>query len=332
MTRRRLIGIVGVIVLVAAVGYLGAGTVVYNQLTNVTAKCGGRYAENTPLSFTTQGLQQTLDTRPYLMKSYEEVSFPSRGDAVTLSAWYVPALTSHPENAPAVIVVHGVNDCKRSPAALLAAGMLNRNGFNVLLVDLRNMGDSQKDDGRYAGGTKEYRDVLGAWDWLIASKGIPAQRIGLFGYSLGAGTVMIATGEEPRIAATWEDSGYADIEVAIQAELKRNHYPAWLEPGGILIGKLMTGNDLSAHSPLEEIGKLNGRPFFITHGDADQRLSVQYAYDLAAALRAQGRQIEPWILHGSGHVGGMFDYPVPYENRLVTFFSKSLGLDSNFVM
>ena len=42
------------------------------------------------------------------------------------------------------------------------------------------------------------------------------------------------------------------------------------------------------YSPLAAVSRLNGRPFFITHGDADTRLSVQYAYDLAEAINANG--------------------------------------------
>ena len=44
--------------------------------------------------------------------------------------------------------------------------MLHRAGFGVLLIDLRNHGASDIDNGRWAGGSKEFLDALGAWDWL----------------------------------------------------------------------------------------------------------------------------------------------------------------------
>ena len=62
---------------------------------------------------------------------------------------------------------------------LLAAGMLHKAGMAVLLIDLRNHGDSTVVNGRYAAGTREYRDVLGGWDWLVA-QGHPAARTGVF--------------------------------------------------------------------------------------------------------------------------------------------------------
>jgi len=321
LTRKRLLMIISGIALLLVTGYLAGGTLVYNQLTLITAKCGGKYTEHTPINFKIA----QFDSAPYLMKSYEDVSFSSRDAAVSISAWYVPARDGAESAAPAVIVAHGHNSCKRSPSSLLAAGMLNRNGFNVLLIDLRNHGNSTIDNGRYAGGTKEYRDVLGAWDWLVNTKHIPEKRIGLVGHSLGAATVIIAMGEEPRVAATWEDSSYADISVAIQAELRRNSYPTILAPAGVLIGKVISGDDLGSPSPLGEIAKLKGRPLFITHGDSDTRLSVQYAYDLAEAIHAQGGQVEPWIVKGADHVMAMFNQPDDYEKRMAAFFKATLA-------
>jgi dipeptidyl aminopeptidase/acylaminoacyl peptidase len=132
-------------------------------------------------------------------------------------------------------------------------------------------------------------------------------------------------GEEPHVAATWEDSGFADINVAIVAELSRNGYPTFLASSASLMSQVIAGDNITAYSPLAAVSKLNGRPFFITHGDADTRLSVQYAYDLADAINASGGEVEPWIVAGSGHVEAMFDQTAEYEQRLLAFFSESLG-------
>ena len=51
---------------------------------------------------------------------------------------------------------------------------------------------------------------------------------------------------------------------------------------------------------------------------------MQYAYDLAEAINANGGEVEPWIVPGSGHVQAMFDHPADYEERLVAFFRDSL--------
>jgi uncharacterized protein len=313
-------------VLLVGVGYAAGGAVVYNQLSKVGASCpnfSAQQLENSPTAFTAS--DSSVDFQPYAMADYQTVDFPSREDNVNINGWYVPAQGVDEAAAPAVILVHGVNNCKRSTSILMPAGMLNKAGFNVLMIDLRNHGDSQVVDGRYAAGTIEYRDVLGAWDWLVNEKGFAPEKIGLFGTSLGAATVLIAMGEEPRVAATWEDSSYADINAVINAELARNGFPAVLAGAGVTMGKVMSSRDVTAKSPIATIAKLDGRPLFITHGTADTRLSVQYAYDLVAAAQAEGVTIEPWIVEGSTHVGAMFDHTAEYEEKLVDFFTTSLG-------
>jgi dipeptidyl aminopeptidase/acylaminoacyl peptidase len=203
--------------------------------------------------------------------------------------------------------------------------MLGRGGFSVLVIDLRDHGDSTLEDGRFAGGTEEYLDVLGAWDWLQRDRGVPAARIGLLGISLGAATTLIAAGEEPRVAAVWEDSSYADIGVAIRAELARNGYPSFLEAGGVAMARLLSGDDLASLSPLAAVRRLDGRPLFVTHGTADSRLSVDYARDLIAAVEADGGSVGSWIVPGAEHTEAMFLDPAGYERRLVRFFGTSLA-------
>lgn len=332
MSRRNkiIITLMTIFILLLVVGYAAGGAVVYGQLSSVQAGCvvGDRTAweQNTPAAFAVNNAYEigNPDLSAYAMSAFEEVTLPSRQDQVKISAWYVPAQDADPATAPAVILVHGLNDCKQSPFILLPAGILNQAGFNILMIDLRNHGDSQVVDGRYAAGTVEYLDVLGAWDWLVSEKGIPAEKIGLYGTSLGAATVMIAMGEEPRVAATWEDSGYADIQVAINAELTRNGFPTLLEPASVLMGKIISGRDITSHSPLDAVSKLNGRPVFITHGTTDTRLSVQYAHDLAEAIQAQGVTPDLWIVDGSEHVMAMFDHTDEYAQKLVAFFTAHL--------
>ena len=207
---------------------------------------------------------------------------------------------------------------------LLAAGMLHKAGIAALLIDMRNHGDSTVVNGRYAGGTREYADALGGWDWLVAH-GHPATRTGEFGMSLGAATALIATGEEPRVAAVWEDSSYADVDEAVAAELTRHQYPTWLRYGGYLVAQVVSGDDLLARSPVEEVAKLHGRPIAITHGSADERLSVTYASELADAVRASGGSVNPWIVDGAKHTQAIAVHPAEYERRLDAFFEAALS-------
>ncbi len=311
--------LLAIAVAAATLGYLGASWYVYDQLSHAEAGCPGENAIHDPTSFNVDG----VDTTPYHMPPPETVTFPSRGEAdIAIAAWWEPSLVR--PNAPAIILVHGLNGCRRNSENLLAAGMLHRAGFSVLLIDLRDHGDSTVEDGRYAGGTDEHRDVLGAYDWL-RTRPEPPERVGVLGFSLGAATAMIAFGEEPGLAAVWEDSGFADIDQAIRDELARNGYPTYLAPGGILLGRIVVGDDLAAFSPLRAVAKADGRPVFITHGSRDERLSVRYAFELAAEIWLTGGDVDPWIVAGAGHTAAADLLPDEYDRRLVAFFIMALG-------
>jgi dipeptidyl aminopeptidase/acylaminoacyl peptidase len=329
--RRRTIGITvaAVIATVAIAGYGAASAVVYDTLTKVSGDCPVAWERNDPTNFELLAHDggpvddhEDFDTSPYLMPEPEVVTIPSRDAGIEISGWYVPAASP---DAPTVIVVHGLTACKRDHAVLLPAGMLHRNGFAVLLIDLRDHGDSTFEDGRYAAGTEEYRDVLGAWDWLQSAKGAPADRIGLVGISLGAATTLIATGHEPGVAATWEDSSYADLPSIIRDELTRSGYPTFLDVGATTAARLLSGDDLTSYSPLDGVAALDGRPIFITHGDDDERIAVRYGHELAAAAEAAGSHPETWFVPGSGHTEAMLDHPDEYERRLVDFFRHTIG-------
>ena len=320
-TGRVLLVLLVIVALLVVAGYVGASVVIYDMLSRTAANCAGSPGalENTPAQFAVSG----IDTERYAMPDYQTVSFPSRDDAhITIQAWYVAA-DGQAADAPAVILVHGLTSCRHANSILLAAGMLHRAGFHTLMIDMRDHGESTVEDGRYAGGSEEYRDVLGAYDWLLA-QGHDANRIGVYGQSLGATTVMIAAGEEPRIAAVFEDSGFADIRDAVNAELTRNGFPTLLSDGALFMGRVLSGDEIGSRSPLQGVQKLDGRPLFITHGTEDTRLSVDYAGDLEAAVLAQGGNVETWILPGVEHVAAIFEATDEYERRLVGFFEQHL--------
>lgn len=305
-----------VIVLGLGAGYAGVCALVYLQLTRVTADCSGDVQD--PTSFTVAG----VDTTPYRMPPAADIRFPARGDGgVTVAGWWEPVAAV---DAPTVVLVHGLNGCRRNGPNLLAAGMLHRHGIAVLLIDVRNHGDATVVDGRTSAGNLEYLDVLGAVDWLRA-QGVPAARIGLLGFSFGAATVMIAAGEEPAVAAVWADSSYADIRALIRDELRRVGYPTFLDVGAIAMGNFVTGRDLTALSPLAATAKIAGRAVFLTQGSEDERVDPASLRRLAAGVEAAGGSVETWQVDGARHVEALQRFTAEYERRMVGFFGVALG-------
>ncbi len=306
----------------AILAYLIGCAWLYDRLTRVPRDAWMFRSTNTPAAFDAP----PVETGPYRVPHFETVSLEDRTTKVRIAGWWLPA--ADPQ-APAVIVVHGYTACRRDERVLLAAGMLHRHGFAVLAIDLRNHGDSERTGGRHTGGVREADDALGAWDWLVRIRGVAPERIGLFGISLGAATVLIAAGDEPRVAAVWADSSYGDIAEAERAEMDRSRLPAFLMPGGHVAARLLDGPGLRAKSPLTAMSTLGRRAVYITHGTVDTRLAVHFADELIAAGLEAGSIGGSWIVEGSEHAAAIVDHPAEYEHRLTDFFERYLGSDDS---
>jgi dipeptidyl aminopeptidase/acylaminoacyl peptidase len=331
--RARLVALAATLAMVAAIAYAAASWRLFDLISQSEPHCGTgddgrpRFGAETPAAFGTEGLPADVggrvDTAAYAMTDYRDVTVRSR-DGIDLAAWWVPG--PRPDS-PAVVLAHGVGSCRRDPVVLLPAGMLHRNGFAVLLIDLREQGDSPVRDGRFSGGVRERLDVLGAWDWLRAN-GVPAERIGLFGESNGAATVLLATAAEPAVAAVWEDSSYADPWTAVREEIRRHGAPEILIPGAVAWG-LAAGIDLDRARPVDAMAAIGRRPVAIVHGATDTRVDPHHAFDLAAAVTAArdpaGPAVQPWIVPGADHLRASFIAADEYERRLVAFFGSALG-------
>lgn len=317
------------IVVLLVVAYFGIGYVLYNKLTDIKGACPNASKVNTPANFvdTTHYWRDDFDYTPYFMPNYENVRINSRQEGIELEGWYIPAdadLASQP--APTVIVVHGLRGCMYSMTELTPAGMLSHAGFNVLLIDMRDVVGSTYEDGRSAIGNEEFMDVLGAWNWLRSEKQIPAAKIGIVGNSLGAATALIAFSQEPQVAAVFVDSPFDNLPQIIREELELNNYPQFLEPAGIIMAKVVAGDDLLAHNPYEAITKSNGRPVFILHGTADERINYRHTLQLQERAKEIGADnVTVWIIDGIGHVDAASTNTAEYQEKLITFFSNALG-------
>jgi dipeptidyl aminopeptidase/acylaminoacyl peptidase len=312
------------VLLVGSLAGYGAAGAYGRQSLVVRPLCDGReFARQTPADFVASNAGGSLDVdaAPYRFSDYADVAFPARGDGVVIRGWYAPGPDGTAD--PVVVLANGIYSCRRDSVTLLPAAMLHRAGFGVLVIDLRNHGDSDADNGVSALGAKEYRDLLGAWDWLVA-RGHAPQRIGLFGTSLSAASALIAMAEEPAVAATWADSSFADVEVLLGEQAEDQGFPAWLASSIIPVGRLMGEPALGTRSPDRAVERLGGRRLAIVHGLADTRVRPHHALDLVLAAAGAGTLVEPWLVPGAGHQEEVLVRPGEYEARLVVFFEAAL--------
>ena len=306
---------------IAAVAYLIFGYIVFTRLANLRGSCD-MHLSNRPDYFTNVTDWPVDDFSPFYMPTtYETVSFSSRDANLQISGWYVEADPA----APVIIVVDGLGGCKYAQATLVPAGILWRDGFNVLMIDLRNTGDSDFDNGYSAIGNKEYADVLGAWDWLVQEKGFAPERIGILGNSLGAGAVLFAFQHEERIAAIALNSPFANLPQIIREEMQNKGYPSFLAPAAILVGRLVGGENLVAHNPVDALLHAGNRPVWVVHSAADTRIAIHHSYDLQTAAQQAGLNATFWFIDGVGHVRAPGVYPEEFRAQLGGFFRTHLA-------
>lgn len=248
--------------------------------------------------------------------SFEDVTFEARGGGPALRGWLLPGDAASPH----VIIVHGLDGQRTDSDALDVAAGLVESGYNVLLFDLRGHGES--DGERVSGGYFERDDVLGAYDFLQARG---AERIGLLGYSMGAGIAVMTAALEPGIQAVVADSPFASVNDLIAQETARRTpmpeavVPVFL-PGARLIARVFYDIDLGELRPEGAVRDI-AYPILVIHGEADDRIPASHGRRVYAAAQPGS---ELWSLSDVGHVASWQAAPDEYMRRVVDYLDARL--------
>ena len=246
--------------------------------------------------------------------SYQDVSFSSRGEELTLRGWYLPVEDSE----QVIIMVHGADGNRADPSIgmLDIASALVGHGYSVLMFDLRGHGESEGN--RMSAGYYEKRDLLGAVDYL-EDRGF--KRIGVLGFSVGAATALMAAAEDGDIDAIVADSSFADLKDMMAPEFsKRTRFPKFFLPPLLFMVKIMYGVDFNAVRPVEFVAEIAPRPVFFIHGERDSGVPVGDAYRLFQARRNSTNLL--WTVPGAEHTQGYRTFPNEYVSRVAGFFAE----------
>ncbi len=115
------------------------------------------------------------------------------------------------EPVPAVAVCHPhplYGGSMHNNVTYAIADALEKSGIAALLFNFRGVGRSQ---GSHGGGIAEQEDVRAAMDWLGVVKGVDVGRLGLAGYSFGAGVAFPVGCRDARVIAMALVSPYFEI-------------------------------------------------------------------------------------------------------------------------
>ncbi len=227
-------------------------------------------------------------------------------DGTALSAWWIPGETKR-----TVIFLHGY-PAEKSDMLSLAAPLAPY--FSLLLLDLRYFG---KSGGAFSTlGLKERRDIKAALDFL---KTRGAVTIGVFGFSLGGATAILAAAEDPRIDAVATYAAFSShrrIAHEAYGTLGPLKYPLVFLME--LWATILFGASPASAAP-EDAARGLAIPVLIIHGREDEQISFTHAKRLKESLRANPRAEFYFFekgLHG--------ELPFDFSLRLNQFFERSL--------
>jgi pimeloyl-ACP methyl ester carboxylesterase len=264
-----------------------------------------------PLSFAIVATERPRDPvgAADLGAAHEDVRLRT-ADGLALSAWYVPS-----RNGAAVILYP--RDWTREQARMLA-----RNGYGVLLIDMRGYGDSGGDANAYGWGAA--RDIDAGVAYLRTRPDVEDDRVGGLGLSVGGEQMIDAAAGNAGLKAvvsegaglrsareSFDREGPADWELALQYPLDLMQTAAvWVLAG-----------EAPPPSLKEQVARISPRAVFLIYGEDGQEIErvtnpVYYA--------AAGQPKELWEVPGAGHTGGLSAQPEEYERRVIAFFGREL--------
>ncbi len=241
----------------------------------------------------------------------ETVRIPSY-DGLTLEADFFHSPSHGHDYA---ILVHGYK-CTRSVMHPVAAVFCREWGYSVLTPDCRAHGRS---GGKWIGMGWLDKDDIRAWCSMIASRDSEA-RIVLFGVSMGAAAVMMASGTElpGNVIAAIEDCGYTSAWDIFRDELRAlYHLPAF----PILhifssIARIAAGYTPREASSIRMLGR-SKLPMLFLHGGDDSFVSTSMLTRCFEAKK-EGYK-EKRIIPDAGHAEAYVRDPAGYFTAIHGF-------------
>lgn len=223
------------------------------------------------------------------------------------------------ENNKWIILVHGYTSEQSSIYDI--ARHYSDKGYNVLTPDLRAHGLSE---GKYVGmGWLDRNDLLLWIDYLL--KNYRNSEIILHGVSMGAATVMMASGENlpTNVKLIVEDCGYTSVWDIFSFELKLRFNLSTFPVlnAASFITNVRAGYNYKEASSIDQIKK-SVTPILFIHGNADEFVPVNMAYKLYDNTNINKELI---IVDGAGHAESRLADEELYYGSIFSFIDKYLN-------
>lgn len=224
--------------------------------------------------------------------AFEDVELVTQ-DQVRLHGWFIPS----DDARGTVLFFHG--NAGNISHRLDSIAIFNRMNLDVFIIDYRGYGQSQ---GRVTEkGT--YRDAEAAWSYLTATRGIDANRIIVFGRSLGA-SIAAWLASRHRPGALILESSFSSVP-----SMAQRLYPflpvKWLST--------------FRYDTRQYVSNINC-PLLVVHSKTDEIIPYDEGRSVFDAAPAAKRFLD---IRG-GHNDGFFVTGQAYVDGLSTFIENSL--------
>jgi pimeloyl-ACP methyl ester carboxylesterase len=266
--------------------------------------------------------------------AYDDVQFPAQ-DGVRIAGWFIPGPAESMRHGATIVLIHGwpwnrlgetaddlfANLTGEKPVDLLRlAYSLHQAGFNVLMYDMRNHGESAAAP-PVAFGQEEAKDLLGAIAYLHGRTDVAPHRIGVIGFSMGANSLLYALPQTDQIKAA------VAVQPTTLAVFSQKYGRDLLGPLSIVIlpvaeffHQMAGGLYWSAYRPSFAAAGAGSTPILFVQGNGDRWGDVEDVAQMAeAAPNARG----PLFVDSDGRFGG-YQYLIDNPQVVVSFFEQEL--------
>lgn len=236
-------------------------------------------------------------------------------DGLVLHAFYLPA-----ENAKRfVLLSHGYKGSGFGDFAYIAR-FLHENKCNLLFIEQRCCGKSEGEFITF--GAKEQQDVQ-SWAYYIARRNKDKLPVYLYGESMGAAAVLMASGLQlPReVRGLIADCGFQSMKGQLQDIAANWFHLNWVE---LLLFRVdlfcgFLGGFRMKEADTTKAMRTNKRPVLFFHGGKDTYVNPRnsrYNYSLCQAPK------ELVIIPEARHLCSAYEEPELYREKILGFFAK----------
>jgi dipeptidyl aminopeptidase/acylaminoacyl peptidase len=238
------------------------------------------------------------------------------------------------ERRPALVVMHGFGGSNQGASGVWAARALTEWGYVCLQFTFRGCGESEGERGRVIC-LEQAADASNAIGYMQSRPEVDPQRIGLFGFSLGAAVAIHTAGVDSRAAAVISQGGWGNGERKFRLQHVGPDWDRFMkcltdgirmrettgkslmvprydivpipprlrdylakDPSSIMEFPAETPLSMYLFQPEEMIGRISPRPVLLLHGAGD---SVTPAGESIELFKRAKTPVELHLVDGADH-------------------------------